>query len=95
MKDLIGSDIDKTVDEDVSEPIITITDSLVNNKRASTWAECFAACDILKDFLTEKNLESEKMALERLTHRLRMRRVDTVTSQVSIRLFFTGKKDDA
>jgi len=57
-----------------------------------SWTECIAACDIIKHFLSKKNMEKELVQFETLQHKMRVKRIDAATSQLSIKSFFEPKK---
>jgi len=59
--------------------------------RSVSWTECLASCDIIKQFLSEKNMEKELIQFEQFQHKLRVKRIDAATSQLSIKSFFRPK----
>jgi hypothetical protein len=56
-----------------------------------SWTECLASCDIIKRFLSEKNMEKELIQFEQFQHKLRVKRIDAATNQLSIKSFFRPK----
>jgi len=56
-----------------------------------TWMECIAACDTIKQFLSGKNMEKELIQFETFQHKMRVKRIDAATSQLSIKSFFQPK----
>jgi hypothetical protein len=56
-----------------------------------TWNECLASCGVIKQFLEQKQMASELLAFDSFQHKLRLKRISTVTSQLSIKSFFTKK----
>jgi len=47
------------------------------------WTSCLAACDIIKQFLSEKkNMDKELIHFEQFTHKLRVKRIDAASSQL-------------
>jgi hypothetical protein len=56
-----------------------------------SWKECLASCDIIKQFLSEKNMEKELIQFEALQHKIRIKQIDAATSQLSIKSFFQPK----
>jgi hypothetical protein len=53
-----------------------------------SWMECIAACDTIKRFLSRKNMEKELIQFETFQHKMRVKRIDAATSQLSIKSFF-------
>jgi hypothetical protein len=56
-----------------------------------TWMECIAACYTKKQFLAGKNMEKELMQFETFQHKMRVKRIDAATSQLSVKSFFQPK----
>ena len=63
-------------------------DLAIDEEHKYTWSECLAACDIVKQFLQQKDMTSEMLAFDSFQHKLRLKRINTVTSQLSIKIFF-------
>jgi hypothetical protein len=59
--------------------------------RSVSWTECLASCDIIKQFLSEKNMEKELIQFEALQHKISVKRIDATTNQLSIKSFFQPK----
>ncbi len=56
-----------------------------------SWTECLASCDMIKQFLSEKNMDKKLIQFEALQHKIRVKRIDAATSQLSIKSFFQPK----
>jgi hypothetical protein len=56
-----------------------------------TWNEYLASCDVIKQFLEQKEMTSELLAFDSFQHKLRLKRISTVTSQLSIKSLFMKK----
>ncbi len=59
--------------------------------KTHTWTDCLKACEVVREFLAEKLMGSELVAFEAFIHKLRVRRIDAVSSQLSIKSFFNKK----
>jgi hypothetical protein len=56
-----------------------------------SWTECTAACETIKQYLSEKNMDKELLQFETFQHKMRVKRIDAATSQLSIKSFFKKK----
>jgi hypothetical protein len=56
-----------------------------------SWTECLASCDMIKQCLSEKNMDKKLIQFEALQHKIRVKRIDAATSQLSIKSFFKPK----
>ncbi len=52
----------------------------------------FNSCEIIKRFLAEKNMGPELIAFETFQHKLRVKRINAASSQLSIKSFFQRKQ---
>jgi len=71
--------------------IIMVAGEENNRQQKTSWAQCMACFEIISSFLSEKEFREEKVALDGLVCRLRMKRLDATTSQLSIKSFFSAK----
>ncbi len=60
-------------------------------EKSYTWSECINACEIIRQFLAEKHMGSELLAFETFQHKLRVKRIDVASSQLSIKSFSNKK----
>jgi len=74
------------------EPIQEVNNVQLQDLPAISWKECFNSCEIIKRFLAEKNMGSEQIAFETFQHKLRVKRIDAASSQLSIKSFLKPKK---
>ena len=74
------------------EPIQEVNNVQLQDLPAISWKECFNSCEIIKRFLAEKNMGSEQIAFETFQHKLRVKRIDAASSQLSIKSFFQPKQ---
>jgi len=56
-----------------------------------SWHDCLLSCDVIRQFLEERNMSSELIAFEALQHKLRVKQIESVSSQLSIKSFFKTK----
>jgi hypothetical protein len=59
--------------------------------KTHTWNDCLKACEVVREFLAQKLMGSELVAFEAFTHKLRVKRIDAVSCQLSIKSFFNKK----
>jgi hypothetical protein len=78
-------------ESDGGSDIIMVAGEENNQKQKTSWAQCMACFEIISSFLSEREFREEKVALDGLVHRLRMKRLDATTSQLSIKSFFNAK----
>jgi len=67
-------------DVEMAEPVVALT-----------WADIFKSCEDIRQFLMAKQLNSEVIAFESVLHKLRLKRMDNASSQLSIKSFFQKK----
>jgi hypothetical protein len=106
-KDIINDDVEEAMEElellmndsllpsfdnfDPDEYNDGAPDSTMDCEYKYTWNECLASCDVIKQFLEQKQMASELLAFDSFQHKLRLKRISTVTSQLSIKSFFKKK----
>jgi hypothetical protein len=78
-------------ESDGDSDIIMVAGEENNQQQKTSWVQCMACFEIISSFLSEKEFREEKVALDGLVHRLRMKRLDATTSQLSIKSFFSAK----
>jgi len=78
-------------ESDGDSDIIMVAGEQNNRQQKTSWAQCMACFEIISSFLSEKEFREEKVALDGLVRRLRLKRLDATTSQLSIKSFFSAK----
>jgi len=78
-------------ESDGDSDIIMVAGEQNNRQQKTSWAQCMACFEIISSFLSEKEFREEKVAIDGLVRRLRMKRLDATTSQLSIKSFFSAK----
>ncbi len=95
---ILDDDLQEAIDEleqenkDDNEEYVDNDDvEMAEPVTALTWADIFKSCEDIRQFLMAKQLNSEVIAFESVLHKLRLKRMDNASSQLSIKAFFQKK----